>query len=180
MILEAGWGEGWGMGREGGIWGHAWVKNGMWWHGPWPEICPVAFPVPRRTCQDWPADFSTGGTRDAGAGGGGAVGATCPHNLEAVGEAPNFWLSMSLFFFFARELGSLPEKLVKSGELLFLGRGYLGPRETFAPNFKVVPVPLEGLLPPSPVFATRMDNILGWEIVGATGCGFQMLTVHSK
>ena len=38
-------------------------------------------------------------SRDAGTGG--AVGATCPHNLEAVGAPPpNFGLSMSFIFIF--------------------------------------------------------------------------------
>ena len=52
--------------------------------------------------------------RDTGAGGGGgAVGATCPHNLEAVGRRPPTLDCQShsfLFLFvFARELGSLPK-----------------------------------------------------------------------
>ena len=42
-------------------------------------------------------------------------------------------------------LGLSQKMWAKSGEFLFLGRGYLGSRETFCPpppNFKVVPAPL--------------------------------------
>ena len=73
----------------------------------------------------------------------GAVGATCPHNFEAVGALPpNFELSIS-FIFFHLNLGLSPKIVDKIREFLILGRSYLGPRETFAPpNFKVVPSPL--------------------------------------
>ena len=45
-------------------------------------------------------------------GGGGAVGATCPHNFEAEGRPPTLDCESRLFLFlfdFARELGSLPK-----------------------------------------------------------------------
>ena len=52
-------------------------------------------------------------SRDAGTGGGGAVGATCPHNFEAVGRRPptlDCESRLFLFLFvFARKLGSLPK-----------------------------------------------------------------------
>ena len=40
--------------------------------------------------------------RNAGAGGGGVVGATCPHNLEAVGAPPppQFWTVNVVHLFF--------------------------------------------------------------------------------
>ena len=73
------------------------------------------------------------------------MGETCPRNLEAVGAPPPTsdcqCRSFLFLFVFARELGSLPKKYwAKSGEFLVFSRGYLGPRETFAPpplNFKV-------------------------------------------
>ena len=51
------------------------------------------------------------GTREPGAG---AVGATCPHNFEAVGALPPPTLdcqrrSFLFLFVFAHELGSLPK-----------------------------------------------------------------------
>ena len=98
----------------------------------------------------WPL-HSNVTSRDAGAGGGGGgSGANLPPpNLEAVGARPPTLNcqchSFSFVFVFARELGSLPPKIV--GQIrrvfIFLGRDYLGPRETFTPpNFKVVPASL--------------------------------------
>ena len=84
-------------------------------------------------------------------GGGGAVGAICPPNLEAAGAPPpNFGedgqCKRLLFLGNHVNLGPSPKIMGKSGEFLVLGRGYLGPRETFAspppPNFKEVPAPL--------------------------------------
>ena len=74
--------------------------------------------------------------RDAGAGGGG-VGAT-PQTWKFWELAPpQLWtvdvvhLCFGLFLHLKLRL---PKKYWnKSGEILFLGRGYLGPREIFAP-----------------------------------------------
>ena len=82
--------------------------------------------------------------------GGGVVGATCPTTLKLWGRCPPTLDSESrLFLFllvFARELGSIPKNNEPNpGSFLVLGRGYLGPQETFAPpppNFKVVSAPL--------------------------------------
>ena len=64
--------------------------------------------------------------RDAGTGGG-AVGATCPHNFEAVGAPPPTLdcesRSFLFLFVFARELRSLPKIVGQIREVL--GRGYL-------------------------------------------------------
>ena len=81
-----------------------------------------------------------GGGRDAGAR---AVGATCPQTWELweFRPPPPTFDCQRRSFFFARELGSLKKQWAKYGEFLSLIRGYLGPRETFAPppNFKEVP-----------------------------------------
>ena len=71
-------------------------------------------------------------------GGGGAAGALASPTFGPEGRRPsNFGLSTSfifVLFVFARELGSLPKNSwAKSGEFLVLGRGYLGPGETFSP-----------------------------------------------
>ena len=50
--------------------------------------------------QRWGGSNEVAQERGSRGGGGGAVGATCPHNLEAVGAPPpNFGLSMSFIFF---------------------------------------------------------------------------------
>ena len=78
--------------------------------------------------------------RDAGTGGGGgAVGATCSHNLEAVGRhpfPPLFTVNVVHFYFclFLFVNSGLSPKIVGQIWGVFsLGRGYLGHRETFAP-----------------------------------------------
>ena len=83
--------------------------------------------------------------------GGGAVGATCPHMPPQLGSCGEKTLvchcSSVLFFccFCMRTWVSLKKNSGPNPGNLVLGRGYLGPRETFAPppNFKVVPAPLD-------------------------------------
>ena len=78
--------------------------------------------------------------RDAGTGGGGGgSGGNLPPQLGSCGGADPSTLvcqcsSFLFLFVFARELGSLP-KIVGQihGVFRVLGRGYLGPRETFPP-----------------------------------------------
>ena len=74
-------------------------------------------------------------------GGGGKWGQLAPTTWKLWGAAPPppptlvCQCSSFLFLFvFARELRSLPKKWAKFGEFLVLSRGYLGPRETFAPQ----------------------------------------------
>ena len=69
------------------------------------------------------------------------MGATCPHNLEAVGAPPptlDCQCRSFLFFvcFCTGELG-LSQKIVgQNRESLVLGSGYLGPWEMFAPQLQ--------------------------------------------
>ena len=111
------------------------------------------------------ASSYTGGVATLGGGGGkrgqgtqepggGAVGATCPHNFEPVGGPPPTLNCESLSFFILFVFARLyQEKGAKSGEFLVLGRasGYLGPRETFAPQLQSSSRAHEpGNLPPPP------------------------------
>ena len=86
--------------------------------------------------------------REPGGGGGNFP----PHTTRKLwGRCPlNFWLLMSsiLFCLFLRvNLGPYQKIVGQIRGVLVLGRGYLGPRETFAlppppPQFKIVPASL--------------------------------------
>ena len=80
---------------------------------------------------------------------GGQWGQLTYPRLEVVGAPPTqLWtvsvVNFYLCLFLNVILGLSPKNSRKIREVVVLGRGYLGPRETFtpAPNFKVVPAPL--------------------------------------
>ena len=80
--------------------------------------------------------------RDRGTGGG-ASGATCPHNFKAVGAPPTLDREcLSFAFIFAREIESLPKNSGPNMGSLVLVRGYFEPQGRLPPIFKVVPAPL--------------------------------------